>query len=89
MKELEQKASFELEMKKRMFGQRVGIIKRMLPSKCTQLAPYKAYDGQMFVRARFKSVKDPVYYTINQDFDMTEEMYQRIWELANNKCNEI
>ena len=89
MKELQQNSSMELRLKKDLFGKRINLIKRMLPSKCTQLCPYKGYDGEMFVRARFKGVKYPVYYTINQEFDMTEEMYQRIWELANNKCNEI
>lgn len=89
MKELQEKSSMELQLRKSLFGERIKLIKRMLPSKCTQLCPYEAYDGQRFVRARFKGLKDPVYYTMDQGFNMTEEMYQRIWELANTKCNEI
>lgn len=69
-----------------IFNFRLKNLKRMLPSACTFLGVVKLTSGEYKVRA---IVKDEYRYSIPQDFNLTNEHYDRLFNLIKKRCDEL
>jgi hypothetical protein len=77
----------DLENKKYLVTQVLKAIKKSLPKACTYLSLYTRKDGLICLRAVIH--KNELYYSIPQDFNLTEASYERIRSLLFEVCKPI
>lgn len=62
-------------------------IKKSLPKSCTFLSLYRRKEGDICIRSVVKKVE--YYYTVPQDFILTEASFERIHSLIREVCNVV
>jgi hypothetical protein len=77
----------DLENRKFLVTQVLKAIKKSLPKVCTYLSLYKRKDGDICIRAVIH--KTDFYYTLPQDFNLTEASFERIRSLLFETCKPI
>jgi hypothetical protein len=74
----------EIEYRRQLVNQVLKSIKKSLPRTCTFLSLYKRRQGDTCIRAVVN--KTNYYYTIPQDFNLTEASFERIRSLILDEC---
>ncbi len=74
-----------IEDRKYLVSQVLKAIKKSLPKSCTYLSLYKRRDGDVCIRSVVN--KTDYYYTLPQDFNLTEASFERIRSLILDECN--
>ena len=66
-------------------NQVLKAIKKSLPKSCTFLSLYRRKEGDICIRSVVN--KKDYYYTVPQDFSLTEASFERIHSLIIETCN--
>lgn len=75
----------EIENKIYLTNQVLKAIKKSLPRNCTFLSLYRRREGDLCIRSVVNKVD--YYYTLPQDFSLTEASFERIRSLILETCN--
>ena len=76
----------EIENKIYLTNQVLKSIKKSLPKSCTFLSLCRRREGDLCIRSVVH--KTDYYYTLPQDFSLTEASFERIRSLILDTCNE-